>query len=551
MASSFGPMDMDWQRWVLERLLMRWNRLSIKLMTAVGAASLVTIGVFAWVSITTQRNQLIDEVIRNASQFSDTVKRSTRHAMLENNLEMAYHIMDTIGRQEGVDRVRVFNKEGLILFSTDRKEMRRVVDKRAESCYACHAAERPLERLKLPERARIFRIGEGERILGMITPIYNEPSCSNGGCHDLTKRVLGVLDIDLSLAQVDANITATAQKMAIFAGAMLLFILGILGIFLQRGVVRPVRDLVQGTERVGRGDLDYELPVRMGDEIGSLAVSFNEMTIALQQAKADLDSLVATLEEQVEERTRALQEAQAQLIQSEKLASLGKLSASIAHEINNPLSGILTFAKLLTRKLKNGPPNQETLAQALKSLALIERETDRCTTIVRNLLGFARQEEPSFQEVDVNAVIQEALSLLSNRVIIQGITVKKHLGEVPKVWAEFGQLRQAFVNIALNACEVMGRGGILSVTSCFLPEEKIAEAEFADTGVGIPPDDLSKIFDPFFTTKEKGTGLGLSVVYGIVDRHGGRIEVKSQVGKGTSVSVRLPVGGKPTQERSL
>lgn len=527
---------------------MRWNRLSVKLMTAVGLASLLTIGVFAWVSITTQRNQLIDEVIRSASQFSDTVKRSTHQAMLQNRWEDAHHIMETIGRQEGVNKVRIFNKEGLILFSTDRTEIGSAVDKRAESCYACHAAEEPLERLELPERARIFRSPSQERILGMITPIHNEPSCIKGGCHEPTKSVLGVLDIGLSLSEVDAKIATTAQKMALFAGAMILLILGILGVFLQRGVVRPVRELVRGTERVARGDLANGIPVRTGDEIGTLASSFNDMTIALQQARVELDSLVETLEEQVEERTRALREAQAQLIQSEKLASLGKLSASIAHEINNPLSGILTYAKLMTRKLKNGPPDRETLAQVLKSLTLVERETERCTTIVRSLLDFARQRDPSLQDVDVNAVILDALSLLSNRMTIHGITLEKHLGDLPQVRADFGQLRQAFVNIIMNACEAMGKGGTLTVSSRFIPERQVAEAEFVDTGFGISQEDLSKIFDPFFTTKEKGTGLGLSVVYGIVDRHGGRIEVKSQVDKGTSVIVRLPVGGEATSE---
>jgi len=523
-------------------LHLKWNRLSIKLMAVVGVASLLTIGVFAWISITTQRNQLIDEVIRGASQFSDTVKRSTRYAMLENRWEMAYHIMDAIGKQEGVAKVRIFNKEGTILFSTDRTEVGGIVDKRAESCYACHAVEKPLERLRLPERARIFTSPQGERILGMITPIYNEPSCSQGGCHahPPTKRVLGVLDIGLSLAQVDAEVASMARKMVLFAGGMTLFILSILGLFLQRGVIRPVKDLVEGTQRVAQGDLDYVIPVRTRDEIGALAASFNEMTSALRKARGELASLVETLEERIEERTRALQETQAQLIQSEKLASLGKLAASIAHEINNPLSGILTYAKLLTRRLKTGPADQETLAQILKSLTLIEREAERCTTIVRNLLDFARQREPSFQEVDLNAVLLEALSLLANRMAIQGITLEKRLGDLPPTRADFGQLRQAFVNIALNACEAMEGGGTLTVASRFLPEEGVVEVEFADTGVGIPPEHLSKIFDPFFTTKEKGTGLGLSVVYGIVDRHGGRIEVKSWVGKGTSVIVRFP-----------
>ncbi|MEE8325652.1 MAG: ATP-binding protein, partial [candidate division NC10 bacterium] len=160
---------------------------------------------------------------------------------------------------------------------------------------------------------------------------------------------------------------------------------------------------------------------------------------------------------------------------------------------------------------------------------------------VRNLLDFARQREPSFQEVNLDAVIIEALSLLSNRMTIQGIVLQKNLGDPPPVWADFGQLRQTFVNIALNACQAMEKGGTLTVVTVLSPGKRMVEVSITDTGVGIPQAHLATIFDPFFTTKEKGTGLGLSVVYGIVNRHGGRVDMKSELGKGTSVIVRLPV----------
>jgi two-component system NtrC family sensor kinase len=466
--------------------------------------------------------------------------------MLLNRWEDAFYIMETIGRQEGVSKVRIFNKEGLILFSTDPADEGQVVDKQAESCYGCHAAEQPLERLNLPESARIFSTQQGERILGMITPIYNEPSCSEAQCHahPPAQRILGVLDIGLSLVRADAEVSAMARKTAVFAGVMTLFILSILGLLLQRSVIGPVRNLLRGTKRVAQGDLGYVLPVRTGDEIGSLATSFNDMTAALQRAREDLAALVATLEDRVNERTQALQEAQAQLIQSEKLASLGQLAASIAHEINNPLSGILTYAKLLIRKLSSDNPDPDTLGSALKSLALVERETERCTSIVRNLLDFARQREPSYRRIDLNGTILEALSLISHRMSIQEILLEKKLGDLPPVKADFGQLRQAFVNIALNACEAMKKGGGLTVSTRFLPEKGEVEAEFTDTGTGISQEHISKIFDPFFTTKEKGTGLGLSVVYGIVNHHNGKIEIKSQVGNGTSMIVHLPVDDK-------
>lgn len=522
---------------------MRQTHLSAKLMMGVGAASLLGIGFFAWVSITTLGDQHLSDLIRSASQFSDTVKRSTHHAMLQNRWEDAFYIMETIGQQPGVARVRIFNKEGLILFSTDKSEMGHSVDKRAESCYACHAAEKPLQRLMVPERTRVVVTAQGERILGMITPIENQPSCSEAPCHAhaLDKRVLGVLDVGLSLAQADAHIAAMGRRIALVAAAMILLVLGVLFLLLQKSVLRPVRRLVEGTQRVAQGDLSHVIHAANGDEMGLLASSFNHMTSSLRATQAELASLVETLEERVAERTKALRQAQSQLVQSEKMASLGRLSASIAHEINNPLSGILTYSKLVARKFGSGSRDEETVTSALTSLALVERETERCITIVRNLLDFARQREPSFGEIDVNAVAGEALSLVSNRIALTGITLEQRLLEVPRIRADFGQLRQALVNIILNACQAMEKGGTLTVASRLVPGEREVEVEVADTGVGIPADHLSSIFDPFFTTKEKGTGLGLSVVYGIIDRHGGRIDIRSEVGRGTSVTIRLPL----------
>ncbi len=539
---------------------MHWlESLETKLLATVCGVALVSIGVFAWVNIRYERAERIDVMIRGASQFSDTVKRSTHYAMLQNRWEDAFHIMDTIGKQEGVARVRVFTKEGTILFSTDRSEVGSAVDKRAESCYACHAAERPLERLMLPDRARVFRDTEGHRLLGMITPLYNEPGCSEDcHVHPTSKRVLGVLDITLSLARVDEEIAAITRRTGAFAGFTIVLLVMILAGVVRRGVVRPVRELVEGTRRVAQGDLTHRIPVRTRDEVGALAASFNRMTEALGKTQTELDALVATLEQRVEERTRELQEAQAQLIQTEKLASLGKLSASIAHEINNPLSGILTYAKLLSRKLRTGPPDADGIQAALQQLALVEREAQRCCSIVRNLLDFARQREPSFQPVDVEAAVAEALSLLSNRLAIQNVEVTQECAPAPTVQADFGQLRQAFVNILLNACEAMpkggtlhvvtrevslptaGRDGPLSPTGKSGPPTRFAEVAISDTGQGIPPEHFSKIFDPFFTTKEKGTGLGLSVVYGIVEKHGGKILVDSRVGQGTTVTLRFP-----------
>jgi two-component system NtrC family sensor kinase len=228
-------------------------------------------------------------------------------------------------------------------------------------------------------------------------------------------------------------------------------------------------------------------------------------------------------------------------VQSEKLSSLGKLAASIAHEINNPLSGILVYAKLLIRLQEEGDTSEKARASALKNLRLVQRETERCSAIVRNLLDFARQRPLALKQIDVIGSVGEALSLVEHQMSMQGVTLEKQLHGPAMVEADFGQLRQAFLNIALNASDAMAKGGRLTVSSRFVQGARAIEIIFEDTGVGIPPDHLSKILDPFFTTKEKGTGLGLSVVYGIVERHKGKLDIQSQVGKGTRVTIRLPI----------
>ena len=240
------------------------------------------------------------------------------------------------------------------------------------------------------------------------------------------------------------------------------------------------------------------------------------------------------------DRTEALRAAQDQLVRTEKLSSLGKLSASIAHEINNPLAGILTFAKLIIRTLDQGTPDEATRKTLVKHLLLVERETERCSAIVRNLLDFARDRPLAVKEVDVGSVLEESVQLLANQINIQSVRLTRTPGPVEPVDGDFGQLRQAFVNVIMNACEAMSRGGALAIDVAPAEGGRWVEVAFTDTGPGIAPEHLSKIFDPFFTTKEKGTGLGLSVVYGIIERHGGKIEIQSQVGKGTRVAIRLP-----------
>jgi two-component system NtrC family sensor kinase len=525
-------------------LQIPWHhRLSTKLLAMTGSVALATVAAFFFAEVSVQRH-LLAQVVAESELLSHTIRNALHRAMLQDRRGDAYLIMQDVGRESGIEMVRMMDQDGRITFSTERDEVGKLVDRRAEACSGCHADDEPIHRIELRDRSRVFD-GAGHRVLSIVTPMYNEGACSTAACHahPPDRKVLGVIDVGVSLSRLDAE-TAGFRARTLAAAALAAALLAlILWLFTRHHVMRPVAALVQATRRVARDQLELEVPVTWNGEIGILATSFNDMTRSLRTTKRDLDALMHGLERQVEERTAALRSAQDQLVRSEKLSSLGKLSASIAHEINNPLAGILTFAKLIVRTLEQGPPDEATRKALVKHLLLVQRETERCSAIVRNLLDFARERPLALKDVNLNLVVDEAAQLLHNQIQIQNVTLERCLTPVPMVDADFGLLRQACVNVIMNACEAMSRGGKLVITSGLVEDGRWVETAFQDTGPGIPPDHLTKIFDPFFTTKEKGTGLGLSVVYGIVERHGGRIDLHTELGKGTRIAIRLPPRG--------
>ena len=411
------------------RIVPFWGRLSVRLTAVIIVITTGTIGAFALAAARAHERQLLDQVERGAALFSETIKSSTYHDMLTDRRDDAYLIMDTIGRQEGIEKVRIFNKEGRITFSTDRHEVGTLVDKKAESCYACHAANQPLQRLTITSRRRTYQRGD-HQVLGMVTPIYNEPSCSNAACHvhPASQSVLGVVDIGMSLAEVDAAMAGLRRNTIGLTVLAVLALATLVWYFERRFVVQPVNEVVSGTQRIATGDLSTHLRVRRRDEIGLLAESFNKMADSLDEAQDKLGHVMENLEHLVDARTDELRRAQAQLVQSEKLSSLGRLAASVAHEINNPLSGILTYAKLLIRMLESRELDEKTRVNCVRQLKLVERETERCTAIVRSLLEFARQRPLAIQDVSVQAIMDEALQLLAHQTGLQNVTIEKRYG---------------------------------------------------------------------------------------------------------------------------
>ncbi|MBS1128243.1 MAG: hypothetical protein H6Q96_623 [Nitrospirae bacterium] len=306
---------------------------------------------------------------------------------------------------------------------------------------------------------------------------------------------------------------------------------------LARSIVNPIHDLERITKKIARGDFSESIKVKGHDEIAALAESFNQMEDKLDQAMTALDEII-----------KQLREKQSQLVEAEKLASIGKLAAGIAHEINNPLTSVLTFSNLMLEQCPPGDPRHE-------KLKLMARETDRARTIVRQLLNFGRESVIKPVKININQPVTEITESLVAQEAFKGIDLSMKLAEgLPEVYADPAQVGQVVLNILLNAIHSITPPGRIEVETrlgnkCIEIAKRLGgncvEVVFADTGKGIPEEHLHKIFDPFFSTKAatKGTGLGLAVSYGIIKKHGGEITVESVVGKGTTFTVRLPIYG--------
>jgi two-component system NtrC family sensor kinase len=511
--------------------------LAAKLALSVIASTTAFFALFGYINLRSERRQSENLVELSADRITNVIVRSTHYEMLKNDRAALNNRIDDMGAEPGIERIRLFNQEGLITYSTDRKEIGRVVDKTAEQCNKCHAGAAPLAQLNQRERARHFTDPQGQPVLAVMRPIDNQPECWNAECHvhQASQRVLGVIDADLSLGLVEQQIRQHQANLTWFLLGAIIFGCAVAVGFMWVVVYRPVKELIDGTHRVAGGDWEYRLPVRSDDELGDLAASFNKMT-------AEVGGVQAKIEEQVRRKTLELEKVHKTLLRSEKMASIGKLAATVAHEINNPLFGILTYARLVLRELlKHELPQRDEMAEQLQT---IERESKRCGDLVKNLLTFSRQ-APSVREPnDLNTVVHRAALLVKHKLEMQNIVFEEKLAEhLPPVLCDANQIQQVILVLLVNASEAMAKGGKLEVRTGFDSNTEQGVVWVKDSGGGIPPDVMPRIFDPFFTTKEdqNRTGLGLAVAHSIVEQHGGEITVRSEPGLGTEFQVGLPM----------
>ena len=535
-----------------------WKRqgrsLSVKLIALIFSAMVVIFALLGYANIRLHRQHLEAATLTSAERTSDVIKRSTSYHMLRNDREALYNTIGTMAAEPGIVRIRIFDKEGRIGYSSDPSEVNRSVDKRAEACYACHAQAQPLAKLNRPDRFRIYHANGSGRVLGIINPIENEPACSNAACHahPASQKILGVLDTNLSLARADASLAESTRLMLIYTVLAVIVISVLTGVFVLRLVHRPVRILKRGTEELAKGDLGYQIAVESTDELGDLANSFNVMSLQLRAAHEEITSWARTLEARVEDKTNELKRAHEHVVHVEKMASIGKMAAVVAHEINNPLSGILTYAKLLKKWIQKVEGDEKKRAEIRECLDLVESESRRCGDLVKNLLMFSRSAPMNLEWADVNQVVDRCIRLVQHQLDLGNVQLQVETApDLPVLHCDPAQVEQVLLALVMNAIDAMPRGGNLMVRTRSLPQSRQIEIQVRDDGVGIPPDLLPRMFEPFLTTKEtgKGVGLGLAISKTIVERHGGVIEVESQPGRGTTFYIFLPldaVGGQAT-----
>lgn len=508
-----------------------------KLTLAISLILIGFMGVLDYINLRNFRNVMIEYAATNADQVAEIIKQSTYDAMLKNDKDSLYRMISRIAQSNSIARIRLIDHDGKVAFSSISEERGSTINKPAEPTIMGLLASTQPDSPHGKNLSRLYRSHEGQELLGFTKAIYNQPGCSTATCHFHRTEdvVLGVLDISISLENLRKK-SSEYRVQFIVMTCLLLLLIGILITFLMRRLVnRPVQRLMNHIAQVASGNLDVRVSATSRDELGELSAAFNRMTDNLHTAREEINQWTLSLEQKVEERSREIKVMETQLQRSEKLASLGKLVAGIAHEINNPLTGVLLYASILSQDKRLDP--------LLKpDLDLVISETRRCAEIVKQLLEFSREAVPNRDAVSIAGLLDGVIARIQHQPEFGAITISRNYAHnLPNVFVDPSQLQQVFVNLLINASHAMPEGGAIVISTYLASDGEYVGAEIEDSGCGIEEAHLSRIFDPFFTTRADGTGLGLSISYGIVVNNGGTIEVKSRVGVGSTFTVMLPI----------
>lgn len=515
--------------------------LRAKLVLFMGMILLLAIGVFAYVSIGIQKRQLMNNVVEEALRLSDIVKKTTRYSMIQNHREGVQRIIATVGSEKSIEKVRVFNKVGKIMVSSDESEVGSIVDERIETCNSCHKEGLGTKTgLSAEEKTRIFRLGDDHRVLGVINPIHNEEACY--GCHDKEMKVLGTLDMVLSLAVADRQTAGSIKRTIAFAVSILLLVSAGIVLFIQRYVYTPVQRLVAGTKRIKSGDFGFAIHVKAMDEIGMLTDSFNAMARDLESYSKEIEEWNKELQNRVKAATGELQHTVNDLKEVDRLRS--EFVLIVSHDLRSPLATIQTCLKVvLDGILGEVDEKQRDMVQRA------EKQAKALLIMVKDLLDFSRiRVGRSLQRTEplrLTEIIQEIVDSISPRATDKSVTIALDLpSHFPPIYADRSNMERLFTNLISNAVKYNVEGGSINIKA--MENEGSVSVEISDTGIGIPGSDIAKVFSIFHradnakSVEEVGSGVGLSIVKQIVEAHGGKIRVQSEEGKGSVFFVSLP-----------
>ena len=497
--------------------------------------------------------QNLNTVIRqNGNNIGSIVEGSLYKSMLENDKSELQSTLDIINTISGIDEVNMYDDRDSLVYSSYPQDS---TDHSNPNCLMCHQDMSSL----FPRKEKAYRIIEmksectmnendnGHRHLLIRSPILNERSCYTSACHYHSENdeVLGSLIIKMPLSDLDETVERSSTKFFILATVTTILLIITLIFFTREKIKNPLFEILKASQSVAGGNRDTRLEIKPNqlDDMRMVSTAFNEMLDNLQAAQIELQNWSQQLEYKVQKKSEELGAAQNELIHIERIASLGKLSSSVAHEINNPLSGILVYTKLIQKQLSNPEVTPEKKAAALKHLKLIESETKRCGEIVRGLLEFSKKEQEDFESKHVHKILQETFDLMTHPIKIANIGfINEFRAKSDLVFCSPNQLKQACVAILVNASEAVKENGEISIRTSN-PDDDHIKIDISDNGIGIPGDDIPHIFEPFFSTKREtsGIGLGLAIVHGIVKTHNGKIGVESELGKGTTISIILPL----------
>ncbi|MEI6575839.1 MAG: ATP-binding protein [Bacteroidota bacterium] len=489
---------------------------------------------------------------QSGSNIGYLVEGALYQSMLQNDKMTLQNTLDIINTLSGIDEVNLYDKDDNLAYSSFLNDSSSHSD---PNCTDCHRnmgtmfpkAVKSYKILPANSECSMNQNDGAHRHLLLKSPIINQKSCYESSCHYHPKSdvILGSLIIKIPLENLDATLNQSALDFFLLATFTTILLVSFLIIFTTRKIKTPLNAIIKASEAVARGDKTTRLeigPNQLAD-MRMVSAAFNDMLDSLHAATSELQNWSQQLEYKVQKKSEELGAVQKELINIERIASLGKLSLSVAHEINNPLSGILIYTKLISKQLAKQELEPVKKESILKNLTLIENETKRCGDIVKGLLDFSRKDQNDFEQKHLHSILKDTYDLMMHPIKIANISFVCDLSATEDmIYCSPNQIKQACVAILVNASEALIENGeiIMRTTN---PDADQIRIDIIDNGIGIEEEDIHSIFQPFFSTKQlsSGIGLGLSIVHGIVQSHNAKIDVKSSPGKGTTMSITIPL----------